>query len=141
MRISKGCILLALGLLAGWASSAATAGTGLSADYLVGRWSFEGSERCSAAGAEHVEFRENETFQVDRGKQVDAVGFWEVSESRIILHLVASPHRITSAHPEIAGLFDYGNLKLHTFDLEADSFTAVVASGDEVNKSKASRCR
>lgn len=110
-------------------------------DYLVGRWSLEGKNSCGAQNAENVEFMANEVFHLDRGQRVDAVGFWRVMGNRVELHLVTSPHRISGAHPEYEGMFDYADLAIYVFDAEKDSFEAVVADGDEVHKRIAYRCQ
>lgn len=110
-------------------------------DYLVGRWSLEGKGSCGAQNAENVEFMANEVFHLDRGKRVDAVGFWQVKGNRVELHLVTSPHRISGAHPEYEGVFDYADLPIYVFGAEKDTFEAVVADGDEVHKRIAYRCQ
>ena len=138
-RISR--CALAFGMLAGLHVADIAAETALGPDYLVGRWSLEGADRCNTVGAEHIELGADDTFKVDRGRQVDVIGFWELSGNRIDLHLVASPHRITAVLSDYPGRYGYDNLPVFAFDAQADSFEAVVPFGEEVRKRTVHRCR
>ena len=121
--------------------SVASAETTLGTDYLVGKWSLEGGDRCQAVGAEHIEFRADDTLTLGRGGPADAVGFVELSDNRLDLHLVASPHRITGALDQYKGLYDYGNLAVFVFDAQPDSFDAIVPFQDEVRRRTVHRCQ
>ena len=132
---------LALALLGGIVSSGASAEATLGKDYLVGKWSLEGADRCQVAGAENVEFRADDTLTLGRGGPADAVGFFEISGDRLDLHLVASPHRISDVLPDYAGRYDYGHLAVFVFDAEQDSFQAIVPFEDDVRRRTVHRCK
>ena len=132
---------LALSLVAAIVSSGASAEAAVGKDYLVGTWSLEGSDRCQVAGAEHAEFRADDTMTLGRGGPADAVGFFEISDKRLDLHLVASPHRISVELPEHAGRYDYGHLAVFVFDAEQDSFEAIVPFEGDVRRRTVHRCK
>jgi hypothetical protein len=96
---------LALALVAGIPAGAASAAATLDKAYLLGQWSLQGSERCKADGAEHIEFRADDTLTLGRGGPADAAGFFELTGNRLQLHLVASPHRISGDLPDYEGSF------------------------------------
>ncbi len=142
MRRRKMTPALALIVLAGIGPSGASAEVTFGKDYLVGRWSLEGADGCQVPGAEHVEFRADDTLTLTRGGPADATGFFELSEKpRLDLHLVASPHRISGTLPGYEGRYDYGHLAVFLFDMEQDSFEAIVPFEDEVRRRMAYRCK
>jgi hypothetical protein len=142
MRRRKMTPALALIVLAGIGPSGASAEVTFGKDYLVGRWSLEGADGCQVPGAEHVEFRADDTLTLTRGGPADATGFFELSEKpRLDLHLVASPHRISGTLSDYEGRYDYGHLAVFLFDMEQDSFEAIVPFEDEVRRRMAYRCK
>lgn len=132
---------LALGLLAGFASTGASAEVALGKDYLVGTWSLEGSDRCQTAGAENIAFRADDTLILGRGGPADAVGFFQIADNRLDLHVVASPHRIRGNLPQHEGIYGYGHLPVFLFDVEQDSFEAIVPFDGDVRRRTAHRCK
>jgi len=76
-----------------------------------------------------------------RGGPADAVGFFEISDKRLDLHLVASPHRISVELQQHEGRYDYGHLAVFVFDAEQDSFEAIVPFEDDVRRRTVHRCR
>jgi len=112
----------------------------LSTSYLVGTWSFQGKENCRVAGAEHVQFKENGTFEYGGHGRVDSVGFWHVVENRLDLHLVTSPHRLDDTLLGYKGQYGYANLPVFAFDIESDAFDAVVEHEGEIRKRTTYRC-
>ncbi len=132
---------ITLALLAGMVSTGALSEATVGKDYLVGKWSLEGADRCQVAGAEHVEFRADDTLTLGRGGPADAVGFFELSDNRLDLHLVSSPHRITDALHQYKGRYGYGDLAVFMFDAEKDSFEAIVPFQDDVRRRTVHRCQ
>lgn len=112
----------------------------LSTSYLVGTWSFQGKENCRVAGAEHVQFKENGTFEHGPQARVDSVGFWHVDENRVELHLVSSPHRLDDTLLGYKGQYGYAYLPVFAFDIESDAFDAVVEHEGEIRKRTVYRC-
>ena len=131
---------LALTLVAAIVSSVASAEATLGKDYLVGTWSLEGCDRCQVAGAEHVAFSADETLTLGRGGPADAVGFFEISDKRLDLHLVASPQRISAELSAHKGRYDYGHLAVFVVDAQQDSFEAIVPFEDDVRRRTVHRC-
>jgi hypothetical protein len=141
MRKRKMVTIVALTLMAGIVSSGVSAEATLGKDYLIGNWSLEGKDRCRKPGAEHVEFRNDDTMALGRGAEADAVGFFEISGDRLDLHMVASPHRINPALPGYEGRYGYGHLAVFVFDAERESFQAIVPFEDDVRRRTAYRCK
>lgn len=112
----------------------------VSPDFLVGVWSFQGKENCGVTGAEHIAFLEQGTFELGRKGTVDMVGFWELEDNRIDLHMVGSPYRFDDSLVQVKGQYGYAHLPVFTFDVEENAFDAVVPHEGEVRKRTAHRC-
>ena len=141
MRIRNTIPALALALFAGFSSTSASAEVTANKDYLLGTWSLEGSDSCHSTGKENVEFRADNTLSLGSGGRADSAGFFELSGDRMDLHMVASPNRGSSAVPHEAGQYGYGHLAVFFFNVEQDSFEAVVPFEGDLRRRVAHRCK
>jgi hypothetical protein len=129
--------LVASALTLGTAAEAAT----LSADYLVGRWTTGGVDACTRAEHERTVFRADGTFATERGGKAVAVGFWQVEDDRLDLHVLASPAAIEPGLQEhVDGGYGYVRIKALTFDLAEDAFRMVQSAGGELQGLNVVRC-
>lgn len=69
----------------------------LSPAFLVGKWSFGGSEAC--ANGDYALLRENGTLELGTGKTAGMAGFWELSNDTIRLHMLVKPRSVLTHHP------------------------------------------
>ena len=72
--------------------------------------------------------------------QLDTVGFWEIDDNRVDLHMVGSPYRLDDALVQHKGEYGYAHLPVFAFDIEDNVFDAVVPYEGEVRKRSAHRC-
>ena len=137
-------ISLAMALAVFIASAAPTAGaTDLTAEYLGGLWVMGGKDQCKNEDREYLLLRENGTFESGRSDKAEAVGFWELKEDFLNLHLVTSPAFFKDVHEdmhEYDGQFHYFNMKVAAINFDGKSFEAIAIFGDQVKKSTAVRC-
>jgi len=94
----------------------------LSSGYLQGKWSESGAQGCTSDHAGYVMFHNNRTLEAGHGQTVKAVGFWELGEGTLTLHLLVSPAGGRTAHPFYQQRYHYQYLSPKMLSLQADSF-------------------
>ena len=115
----------------------------LSADYLYGRW-VVGAQDCGSSSAEIYEFRKNNTFECTRAGRTEVVGFWDMKDGVLELHMVTSGGFYDDIHKDLAdfeGIYGYFQAKMVIFNTKKQSFEAVGVLGDEVRRASAKRCK
>ncbi len=134
------CTAMLVVLSAFWASWA-SAGE-LSADYLSGRWVID-EKSCSSSRSEYMEFSKNGTFVNTRTGKAEIVGFWELAEGMVILHMVTSPAFFDDIHDDLRdfeGSYHYFQANLAIFNIQDKGFEAVGMIGSQVKRAKAVKC-
>jgi hypothetical protein len=114
----------------------------LSADYLRGRWVID-EQNCSSSKSEYLEFRKNGTFESTRTGKAEIVGFWELAEGTVTLHMVTSPAFFVDLDKglrEHEGAYHYFLASLVIFNTQDTGFEAVGMIGSQVKRVKAARC-
>lgn len=134
------CTAMLVVLSAFWASWA-SAGE-LSADYLAGRWVID-EKSCSSSRSEYMEFSKNGTFVNTRTGKAEIVGFWELAEGMVIVHMVTSPAFFDDIHDDLRdfeGSYHYFQANLAIFNIQDKAFEAVGMIGSQVKRAKAVKC-
>ena len=114
----------------------------LSADYLYGRWVID-EQNCSSPDSEYFEFRKNGTFESTRRGETEIVGFWELNEDILKLHMVTSPAFFDDIHRALVGFkgqYNYFQVRMVIFNTDQNSFEAFGVLGDEIKRATAERC-
>ena len=115
----------------------------LSADYLYGRWVID-QQNCSSPDSEYIEFRKNGTFESTRTGNAEIVGFWELNEDILKLHMVTSPAFFDDIHRALVGFkgqYNYFLVRMVIFNTDQNSFEAFGVLGDEIKRATAERCQ
>lgn len=114
----------------------------LSADYLRGRWVIDESS-CNSPKSEYLEFRPNGTFESTRTGKAEIVGFWEIVDGIVILHMVTSPAFFDDLHKDMRdheGAYHYFQASLIIFNAQDGGFEGAGVIGSEVKRMSATRC-
>jgi len=114
----------------------------LSAEYLYGRWVLD-DENCSSPDSETIEFRKNGTFESARAGKAEVVGFWELNEKILNLHMVTSPAFFHDIHRSLVGfkgMYNYYQVRMVIFNTELNGFEAFGVLGYEMKRTNAVRC-
>jgi hypothetical protein len=131
--------LMALGIfLTPWAIAEQ-----LSPEYFYGRWAIDAQD-CSSPDTEYYEFQKKGTFEVTRTGQTEIIGFWEVKNDTMELHMLTSPAFYTDLHSAMAefqGQFHYYPAKMLIFNIQKDSFEVFGLIGDQLDRASAVRCQ
>ena len=115
----------------------------LFAEYIYGRWVLD-DENCSSPDSETIEFRKNGTFESTRAGNAEVVGFWELNEKILNLHMVTSPAFFDDIHRSLVGfkgIYNYFQVRMVIFNTEQNSFEAFGMLGYEMKRTNAVRCQ
>ena len=124
------------------ATVAVAADAALSASYLEGKWSDSGKQGCTSEHASYVIFHGNRTVQAGQGKSVSAVGFWEMADDTVILHLLVSPSTGEGRHPFYQQSYYYQYMSPKILSIQPDSFDFTRDTGVQAGKKETlTRCQ
>jgi len=127
-------VLLVIALMLQAATSLAAEAV-LSGDYLLGKWSEGGKQGCTSEIADYVIFHNNRTLEAGHGQTVNAVGFWELREGTVTLHLLISPASGGGGHPFYQKRYYYQYMSPKMLSINSDSFDythdTAVQAGDK----------
>jgi hypothetical protein len=118
----------------------------LTDEYLLGKWVIDGSD-CSDTSSEFVIFRDSGAIEDVRAKKLEAAGFWEIIDDILVIHVVASPAFFHDGRKEAAALIAFEGeyhafrIRVVTFDMEPDHFSAVGLLGEQINRAVFNRCK
>jgi hypothetical protein len=130
-------VMLAV-FLAPWASA-----EDLSAKYLHGKWVI-GDGSCGAKDSEFIEFRKNGTFESDRTGRPESVGFWQLDEDILTLHMVTSPAFFEDIERSLVGFkdqYNYYQIRMVLFNTEKNRLEAIAVLGKQIKRNYAVRCK
>lgn len=114
----------------------------LSSDYLQGKWSESGKQGCTGDLAGYVIFNNNRTLEAGHGQTVSAVGFWELGEGNVTLHLLVSPASGGGGHPFYQKRYHYQYMSPKMLSLQADSFDYTHDTGVQAGEKRTlTRCQ
>ena len=120
------------------------AGAGeLSQDYLAGRWVID-SQSCNSMESEYIEFRKDGTYVSGRGGKSEIVGFWNLEDDILKLHMLTSPAFFDDIHGALADFenkYQYLPARMVIFNAKKDSLEAIGLLGDVIKRAKAVRCK
>jgi hypothetical protein len=134
--------LVFLSLILLQSATATAADAALSAAYLAGKWSESGKEGCSAERAGYVTFDNNGTLVAGNGEAISAVGFWELGDDQVTVHLLVSPSAGGGGgHPFYQQRYYYQYMSPHIISVQSDSFEFTHDTGAAAGKAKTlTRC-
>ena len=113
----------------------------LSSDYLQGKWSESGKQGCTSEHAGYVMFHNNRILEVGRGKTVSAVGFWELGEDTVTLHLLVSPSG-GGEHPFYQKRYYYQYMSPKMLSIQSDRFDYTHDTGVQAGEKRTlTRCQ
>ena len=140
MKHIKTVLLFIVLSLQGTTSFAAEAA--LSSDYLERKWSNGGKEGCTSDLAGYVIFHNNRVVQAGIGKSVRAVGFWELSDDTVIMHLLVSPRNRKKEHPFYQEKYHYQYMAPKILRIQSDNFDYTIESAAQAGEKKMlTRCQ
>ena len=133
--------IIGLGLVGAMAFTTAASAATLSPDYLVGRWTTGAVENCSRAEHEQTMFRDDGTFATEHSGKALAVGFWQVEDDRIDMHILSTEASLPqSLQDALPGDYHALQVKGLVFDVTDNGFRMVQTLGGELRGLAMVRC-
>ena len=136
MRLAT-AVLFSLAILAVLAKT--TSSQGMDNAYFIGKWTPD-PEGCADPNSEFLVFDDQGIFRASRVGQVESVGFWEVEDGLLYIHLLALPAFFTGRLQDPTDQLGYYKIKALLFDVEENAFDAAISYDEGLRRAKFSRC-
>ena len=109
-------------------------------DYLPGKWVKGGKENCDSNASEYVHFRGNGTMELGRGAKPRTVGFWEVANNAITLHMLVAPSEDDTSNVFYKGRYSYSYLTANVLEANEGAIEIVTGATGDIQRQTLSRC-
>jgi len=108
--------------------------------YLAGTWVVGGVDACGAATTEHITFDANGSFTAVQTGQPTALGFWQLVDDKLDLHMVSSPAFFGDHLQPFAGQYAYYPAQALLFDIQEQAFRMVAYMNGQLRGANLARC-
>jgi len=127
-------------LLAFFAAGGHAAEVKLSTAYLEGKWVLGEKQVCGSINAEYLLMRKNGTVEMGKGEAAGIVGFWELNNDVLTLHMLVSPATTTGQNPFYRESYRYQYITAKVVETKPDAFGVIVTTNVEAGIQTLSRC-
>jgi len=122
-----------------------TAGTSamdakVSPDYLQGEWVLGEKQDCKSVNAKYLMMRKNGTLEMREGGLAKMVGFWELDNDNLTLHMLVSPGTSTGENPFYRDSYRYQYVTAKVVETKSDAFGVIIATNVDAGIQTLSRC-
>jgi hypothetical protein len=111
----------------------------LTPERIVGTWVLRGGS-CTDDNAEFVTFRDNGAVESSDKGVLQAAGFWRLADDLVKLNVVAPPSFFDEKLKATEGQFGLFEISLAPFNIQDTAFDAVGILGQEVRRTRFTRC-
>jgi hypothetical protein len=108
--------------------------------YLEGTWAIGDAQACDNPTTEHLTFEADGTFTAEQGDASTAVGFWNLVDDKLDLHMVSSPAFFGDQLQPFTGQYAYYNVQALVFDYDEQSFRMVAYMAGQLQGANLARC-
>lgn len=109
--------------------------------YLHGRWTTGSTDNCTKSTHEQTVFRPDGTFATEHDGKALAVGFWEIDEDRLEMHILTTEASLPQVlQDELPGDYHALDVKGLVFDVADDRFRLVQGIAGEIQGLDMVRC-
>jgi hypothetical protein len=127
-------------LFAFFAADGSAAELKVSPDYLEGKWVLGEKQSCGSAEADYVIMRRNGTVEMGQGEKVRILGFWELNNDTLTLHMLVSPKGTKTQNPFYRESYRYQYIAAQVLETRQDSFDVFTGTSVEGGKQTLTRC-
>ena len=122
------------------AAGASAAEPKVSSDYLEGKWIFGDKQDCGSADAGYLLIRNNGTVELGKGASTRVVGFWQLDNDDLTLHLLVSPQATKGRNPFYRESYQYQYVTAKIVEAKPNAFGVIVGSNVDAGIQTLSRC-
>lgn len=131
-------IFTLLFLLTVFSAGIAAAGVGVTPQYLAGKWVLGEKSACGAG--DYLIMRDNRTLEMGKGGKAGVVGFWELDNDTLTLHMLVSPKTMKGQNPFYRESYRYQYITAKVLETTPDAFGVIVGSNLEAGLQTLTRC-
>lgn len=118
-----------------------SASVAMEPEYLVGRWTPDGETGCDEPSSGFIDFDDQGIVRISRFDKVESVGFWEIQEGILKIHLLALPSFVTDSIQAPLDQPGYYIVRVLPFEVTENSFHGAVSHGEVLRRGIYVRCQ
>jgi len=127
-------------LIAFFATGSRAAEVKVTADYLEGKWILGEKQACESSDADYLIMRGNGTVEMGKGAAARIVGFWELDNDNLTLHMLVSPKTAKGQNPFYRESYHYQYITAKVIETKPDAFGVIVSTNVEAGVQMLTRC-
>jgi hypothetical protein len=127
-------------LFAFFAADGNAAEVKVSSDYLAGKWVLGEKQGCGSSEADYLIMRRNGTVEMGQGETVRILGFWELENDTLTLHMLVSPKATKVRNPFYRDSYRYQYIAAQVLETRQDAFDVFTGTDVEGGKQTLTRC-
>jgi hypothetical protein len=108
--------------------------------YLTGTWGIGSLEACGAPTTELITFDASGSFGAAQGGQPTGLGFWQLNDDQLDLHMVSSPAFFGDHLQPFSGQYGYYRVQALLFDIQEHAFRMVAYMNGQLRGANLVRC-
>jgi len=122
------------------ATGASATGVKVTGDYLQGKWVLGEKQACGSGDADYLVMHNNGTVEMGKGGSAKMVGFWELDNDNLTLHMLVSPKTNVGQNPFYRDSYRYQYVTAKVVETKPDAFGVIVSSNVEAGIQTLNRC-
>lgn len=127
-------------LFAFFAANGSAAEVKVSPEYLVGKWVLGDKQSCASGDAHYLIVRNNGTVEIGQGDKAAIVGFRELGNDTLTLHMLVSPKATEGQNPFYRESYHYQYLTAKVIETKPDAFGIIEGTNVEAGVRTLTRC-
>ena len=127
-------------LFAFFATNGSATEVKVSSEYLEGKWVLGEKQSCGSSEADYLIMRRNGTVEMGQGEAVRILGFWELNNDTLTLHMLVSPKGTKTQNPFYRESYRYQYITAKVLETKPDAFGVIVGANVEAGVQTLTRC-
>jgi hypothetical protein len=112
----------------------------VTSDYLEGKWVLGDKQGCESSKADYLIMRKNGTVELGQGEKAEIVGFWDLNNDDLTLHMLVSPKTTKGQNPFYRESYRYQYLTAKVLEAKQDAFDVIMGTNVEAGVQTLTRC-
>jgi hypothetical protein len=112
----------------------------VSPEYLAGKWVLGEKQACGSTQTTYIIIRGNGTLEIGRDATARAVGFWELDDDALTVHMLVSPGSTEARNPFYRENYGYQYLTAKVLEAQENTFKVISSRNVEAGAQMLSRC-
>jgi hypothetical protein len=127
-------------LFAFFAANGSAAEVKVSSEYLEGKWVFGEKQGCGSSEADYMIMHKNGTVEMGQGETVRILGFWDLDNATLTMHMLVSPKGTKVRNPFYGDSYRYQYITAQVLETRPDAFGVILGMNVEAGVQTLTRC-